>query len=355
MNNEAEYYSSHQKLSFIGEEGQEKLLQAKVLVIGAGGLGCPCLQALTGAGIGTIGIADYDTVDGSNLHRQFLFNFGDVGKLKTTIAANRLLEYNPFVKIEPQQVFVNESNILNLVRSYDIVADCTDNFFTRYLINDACVYLNKPLVYGAIHKTDGHVTVFNYNESGTLRCLFPKDEADTTQSCADIGAYNITTAIIGTMMANEVIKMILFHPGVIAGSLHQLDSLSGETLQIKYQRSIENINKSIQRFTNTNKVASISVKDLAEKIDDAASIYLLDVREPHEHAEFNIGGINIPLGTLLETQDFNLARSVEVIVYCEKGNRSREAVTHLAANGFDNAVSLEGGLELWQTLYCSNY
>jgi len=236
---EQEFYRSHQQLPFIQKEGQAMLKQQKVLIIGAGGLGCPCLLALTGAGIGTIGIADFDKVAISNLHRQSLYQFADAGKLKTAIAAERLQQYNPFIQINKHVLLVDQGNVLQLIQAYDIIADCTDNFAARYLINDACVYLNKPLVYGAIHQGEGHITVFNHNGSATLRCLFPKDENESIASCAEIGAYNITTSIIGNMMAYEVIKIALNLPDILEGKLKLLSVLDGSINSIAYKPTKE--------------------------------------------------------------------------------------------------------------------
>ncbi len=255
MSNEKEYYSSHSKLPFIGSEGQEKMNQSRVLVIGAGGLGCPCLLALTGAGVGTIGIADFDYVAVSNLHRQNLYLLNDAGKKKAVMAQERLSQYNPFINIVVHDMYVHQQNIQVLLREYDIIVDCTDNFVAKYLINDAAVYLNKPLVYGAIHRSEGQVTVFNYNGSATLRCLFPKDENDTTQSCADIGAYNIITGMIGLMMANEVIKIITGQKDVLANTLLSVDSLTGSTMKFQYHLNTENGAKSNQRFSEKVEVS----------------------------------------------------------------------------------------------------
>lgn len=235
MDNEKEYYSSHSKLPFIGTAGQEVIGQSKVLVIGAGGLGCPCLLALAGAGVGTIGIADFDVVSVSNLHRQNLYSINDAGKKKVEVAKEKLTQYNPFISIQAYHMLVYQNSVLELLKGYDVIVDCTDNFIARYLINDACVYLKRPLVYGAIHKAEGHVTVFNYHGSATLRCLFPKDGSDATQSCADIGAYNITTGMIGLMMANEAIKIITGSKEVLANTLLSVDALTGNTMKIKYQ------------------------------------------------------------------------------------------------------------------------
>jgi sulfur-carrier protein adenylyltransferase/sulfurtransferase len=245
---EKEFYSSHTKLPFISERGQAQLLQSRVLVIGAGGLGCPCLLALAGAGIGILGIADFDAVSVSNLHRQHLYTLPDEGKKKTVVARERLAKYNPFIHIQTHDVLVYEKTVLPLLEGYDVIVDCTDNFLARYLINDACIYLNKPLVYGAIHRAEGHVTVFNCDGSGTLRCLFPNDESDSTQSCADIGAYNITTGIIGLMMANEAVKIITGSKDVLAGKLWSIDSLTGSTMLLKYQLNPQSRLKSKQRF-----------------------------------------------------------------------------------------------------------
>lgn len=345
MDNKAAYYSSHNKLFFIGKDGQEKLEQSRVLVIGAGGLGCPCLLALAGAGIATVGIADFDSISISNLHRQPLYNFADAGKLKTTVAAVRLQQYNPFINIASHTILIDETNIIELLSSYDVIADCTDNFSTRYLVNDACVYLNKPLVYGAIHQGEGHVTVFNYRNSPTLRCLFPKDENDGIASCAEIGAYNISTAIIGNMMANEVIKIILQQQDVLAGRLRQLNVLDGSSITVGYTTSAEGRNKGLQRFSGEKVSDEISAIAMAKKIDQQQAFFLLDVREAAEHASTNIGGSNIPLQTLLQTTNFPFSASDEIIVYCQKGNRSRMAVAYLKQKGFFNSVSLQGGIE----------
>ena len=256
MNQEKEFYSSHSKLPFIGEEGQELLKQNKVLVIGAGGLGCPCLLALTGAGVGVIGIADFDVVSVSNLHRQNLYSLSDEGEKKTVIAKEKLSQYNPFISIETHDVLVYQKTVLPLIEMYDVIIDCTDNFLARYLINDACVYLNKPLVYGAIHKSEGHVTVFNCNGSATLRCLFPKDDTDTTQSCAEIGAYNIITGIIGLMMANEAIKIITKNKEVLANILLSVDALTGNTMKVRYQLNPESITKSKERLNSEQQIVN---------------------------------------------------------------------------------------------------
>ncbi len=244
-----EYYRSHEKLPFIGAAGQERLQRARVLVVGAGGLGCPCLKYLAGSGFGTIGIIDADTVAVSNLHRQVLYDAADTGRPKAMVAAEKLNAYNPFITVQPCHVMVMKSNVLSFVKEYDLVIDCTDNFGVRYLLNDACVLLDKPLVYGAIHREEGHLTVFNYRRSATLRCLFPENRANANlESCVDIGAYNITTGIIGLLMANEAIKVVTGQGDVLAGKLHYFDALNGKSRQISYQPVEDSREKSIARF-----------------------------------------------------------------------------------------------------------
>lgn len=342
------YNSSHTKLAFIGPTGQEKLTETSVLVIGAGGLGCPCLQALAGAGIGTIGIADFDRVSDSNLHRQPLYQAEDVGQLKTCIAAKRLRAHNPLITIHEQQCYVSQENILELMQPYDIIIDATDNFATRYLINDGCVVLGKPLVYGAIHQSEGHLTVFNYNKSGTLRCLFANDENTSVESCSVIGAYNIVTALIGNLMANEVIKLVLKHEAILANTLLQADALEGRMMKIKYQLVSGNIAISQQRFQQQQIKSGILPDELELMLADRAGMLLIDVRDDAEHAGFNIGGLHLPLSQLLQTDRFEFDPEKPIVVYCQKGLRSEQAANWLRLKGYLNARSLQGGLDNWK-------
>jgi len=348
---EDEYYKSHQKLAFIGVEGQRKLQQAKVLIIGAGGLGCPCLQYLAGCGIDVIGIADFDKVDLSNIHRQFLYHINDIGKTKVSVAVEKLSAYNPHVLFHAYHLFIEESNVLELIKGYDVVVDCTDNFLVRYLINDACVYLDKPLVYGAIHQTEGHVTVFNYRQSATLRCLFPElNTNEVIQSCADIGAYNIVCGMIGLMMANEVIKIILDHPDVLKEKLCYYDALTNSTKQIKFHPSQESRQKSIDRFKDKKEPDVISPEKLQQKIARHENIILIDVRESNEHQEFNIGGENIPLQRFLQSSFAHISPQTEIIVYCQSGDRSHQAVNYLKQQHLLKSASLKGGINLLKSI-----
>jgi len=344
-----EYYRSHEKLPFIGPTGQQHLLQAKVLVIGAGGLGCPCLKALAGAGFAVIGIVDFDTVAVSNLHRQTLYDAKDTGQPKAAVAAGKLRIYNPLITVHPYHQLVDESNVLSLMSGYDLIIDCTDNFLVRYLINDACVLLGKPLVYGAIHQSEGHVTVFNYQGSATLRCLFPEsDQNNSIQSCADIGAYNITTGVIGLLMANEAIKVVLQHPDVLAGRLHYFDALTGKTRQLKYQLLSGSREKSIHRFEQPTPSIEISAAALRQKINTGESFHLVDVREEDERSAFHIGGRHIPLRQFLQQSFADINPSDTIVIYCERGGRSLQSARYLREKGFANAYSLQGGMQVWR-------
>jgi sulfur-carrier protein adenylyltransferase/sulfurtransferase len=347
------YYQSHEKLSFIGKAGQQQLQKAKVLVIGAGGLGCPALQFLTGCGIGVISVADFDIISESNLHRQFLYNVDDIGKPKASTAVKKLSAYNPQVQFNIHDTIIHETNVLSIVTEYDLIVDCTDNFTARYLINDACIVLDKPLVYGAIHQTEGHVTVFNYKGLPTLRCLFPEAN-ESIQSCADIGAYNMITGIIGIMMANEVIKIILGHEDVLAGKLNQFDVLTGITKQIKYPGNNDSRKKSIDRFQQANASIEISPESLQEKITNKEKFLLVDVREKTEHDEFNIGGEHIPLNELLRSSLSNISSQALIITYCQSGERSLQAAKSLIDKGFATSFSLKGGMQYWKAFIASN-
>jgi len=342
----SKYYQSHSKLTFIGANGQQKLINASVLVIGAGGLGCPCLLNLAGCGIGTIGIADFDTVSVSNLHRQLLFTVDDIGKSKTDIAKQRLLQHNPLITVNEHHLLVDESNVLSLIKQYDIVVDGTDNFAVRYLINDACVYLNKPLVYGAIYQIEGHVTVFNYQNSATLRCLFPEPSVEThVPSCAEVGAYNVVTTIIGTMMANEAVKLVLDNSEVLANKLVSYDALSAEMRTITYREDARSREKSINRFQKESTAKDIAIEEFLTL--DADSYQLIDVREDWEHDEFNIGGVQIALAKFKRYDFSGYHSSDKLILYCLQGLRSASAAEYLRERGFKNAVSLRGGLNAY--------
>lgn len=348
-NLEQQYYQSHGKLSFIGAEGQAKLKGAKVLVIGAGGLGCPCLVTLAGCGIGTIGIADFDVVSASNLHRQTLYGVGDIGKAKTPVAKQKLSQQNPLINIIGHDLMMDENNVVEIIKNYDLVVDGTDNFAVRYLINDACVYLDKPLIYGAIYQTEGHLTVFNYKGSATLRCLFAEPLAeDYVPSCAEVGAYNVVTAVIGNLMANEVLKVILDHPEVLANKLVSYDALSVEMRTISYKQDAANRLLSIRRFDDKKEATDIGTEELLSLAPEGYQ--LIDVREDWEHEEFNIGGELIEFAKFKRADFSAYAKTDRIIVYCTQGLRSQSAAQFLRGLGFANAVSLRGGLNAYLAL-----
>ena len=352
MNQSAnQYYQSHQKLSFIGQRGQSMLSNSKVLVIGAGGLGCPCLQYLAGCGIKIIGVADFDTVAVSNLHRQTLFTIDDVGLLKTRVAVKKLQQQNPFITLMEDTGFVNEENILSLLKNYDVIVDATDNFGTRYLINDACVLLNKPLVYGAIHKSEGHVTVFNYLQSATLRCLFPESTNNNSiPGCTDIGAYNITTGIIGVMMANEVVKIVTQNENVLAGQLFCIEVIGGKTKKIHFTSLPDSRQKSIRRFENEDQSFEIDPALLWQKINNEEALQLIDVRDEAERRQKHIGGIHIPVSQFTDHFPLLLHHQMTVL-YCQHGNRSSAAVAALREQGIKNIYSLQGGIHYFLQQY----
>ncbi len=328
-------------------EGQEKLRDAKVLVIGAGGLGCPILQYLTAAGIGTIGIADGDKVDISNLQRQVLYTEQEIGLHKAEVAVTKLKALNPHVTFNIYPVFIDTANALDILRGYDIIVDGSDNFATRYLVNDACIMLNKPFVSGAIYKFEGQVSVFNFKGGPTYRCIFPEPPGTgESPNCADIGVIATLPGIIGTIQANEVIKMITGIGEVLSGKLLVIDTLTMQTSTFRFR--LNEANKNIIQLQDIPlycefPFTSISFDELQELILKNPGIQLLDVRSPEEHNEFNIGGINIPLA-LLEENTGNIDPEQLVVAYCASGVRSVKAATVLIQKGYKNVLSLTNGI-----------
>lgn len=236
-------YNRHLMLPEIGHEGQEKIKNAKVLVVGAGGLGCPILQYLSAAGVGTLGIMDNDVVDESNLQRQVLYGINDIGKLKAIIARQRLIEFNNLSEYSVLNIQLNKKNALGVIPGYDIVVDATDNFPSRYLINDACVILGKPMVYGSIYKFEGQVSVFNYLKGSTLRCLYPDPpELNEAPDPSEVGIIGVLPGIIGSMQANEVIKMILGKGNILSGKLWVMDIFKLRNYSVDIKADPENFN-----------------------------------------------------------------------------------------------------------------
>ena len=355
-------YSRHLLLDKVGEEGQEKLKAAKVLVIGAGGLGCPVLQYLAAAGIGTIGVIDFDSVDETNLQRQILFTVNDIGTNKAVAAENRLKQLNPHTNfnIYPEKLITK--NALNLFSKYDIIVDGTDNFSTRYLVNDACVITNKPLVYGAIFKFEGQVSVFNYENGPTYRCLFPEPPtAGSVPNCSEIGVLGVLPGLIGTQQANEVLKLILGIGYPLSGKLLTYDSLNNSFITLNINRSEEQVQKVLDEqsnFENTDydlfcgvvstDLDEISIEELRKMYDTSNDFQLVDVRENWEQPRVEKSNVLVaPLGNLDEFVE-KISKDKKVVVLCQHGIRSVAAINHLSKEyGFENLINLKNGAESW--------
>ncbi|MES2139184.1 MAG: molybdopterin-synthase adenylyltransferase MoeB [Bacteroidota bacterium] len=363
-------YSRHLLLPEIGMTGQKKIKSARVLVIGAGGLGCPALQYLTAMGIGEIGIIDFDKVEESNLQRQILYSVDDIGKLKTEAAISKLSKQNPFVKFNSYSIRLDNQNAIELFSGYDLIIDGTDNFATRYLVNDVCVLLNKPLVYGSIHKFEGQVSVLNYiNSSGlagpTYRCLFPTPPVSgSIPNCSEIGVLGVLPGIIGTFQATEAIKIISGIGEPLSGKLLLFDALAMNFQVIEIARNNEWISsapKNIEEFLKTDyeyfcgnknsgsSTKSISVGELKLIIKNNLEVQLLDVRLPFEEPQISeLVDLQIPLGDIHD-QAHLISKEKKVIVFCKSGSRSLRAIEILEKDfGFTNLYNLEGGIMEWQ-------
>lgn len=344
-------YSRHLLLSEIGLEGQEKLKAAKVLVIGAGGLGCPALLYLTAAGVGTIGIIDHDIVDFSNLQRQTLYKESDIGQPKVACAKTHLSTQNPFINISTFETQLTSQNALEIIADFDMVVDGSDNFATRYLVNDACVMLNKPFVYGAIHRFSGQFAVFNYQNGPTYRCLFPEPPLPgEVPSCSEAGVLGVLPGLIGSFQAAEAIKIITGIGEVTSGKLVLIDALTMEFNKLSIKKVEENshIDRLIDydAFCGTspqNHADEMSPTELRALMNTTRNFQLIDVREPSEYQIRNIGGKLIPLGEL-QSRLSEISPNTMVVVHCQSGGRSKKAVEFLKKHGFENVYNLKGGL-----------
>ena len=348
-------YRRHLQLPEIGEAGQLKLRAARVLVVGAGGLGCPVLQYLAAAGVGTLGIIDADVVDESNLHRQILFGPADVGRSKAETAAAVVARLNPLVATEVHNTRLDLSNVRALVEAYDVVVDGTDNFATRYLLNDACVLLGRPLVSGAIYKFEGQVSVFNYQGGPTYRCLFPVPPgADEAPNCSATGVLGVLPGVVGTAQATETLKVLLNLGEVLSGRLWLFDALTFATRTLRFARRPEQAALHLgtadpAAYAELCRPAlpTITAAALRHTLagPTAAAPLLLDVREPHEFAAGHLpGAVNLPLSQL-DARAAEVPATGAVVVYCQGGTRSAQAVARLQAGfGLGNLRSLEGGI-----------
>lgn len=321
----------------MGLAGQEKLRAGKVAVIGAGGLGCPVLQYLVAAGVGEIGIIDDDTVDLTNLHRQILYSADDVGKNKAITAVEKLSALNPFVNLTAYPDRLGPENAADLLHRYDVIIDGSDNFDTRYLVNDFCVELNKPFVFGSILRFEGQVSVFNYHGGPTYRCLFP--DAEEGDNCAEAGVMGILPGIIGTYMANEAIKIIAGIGEPLSGKLLVINTLNNSHNIFEFSRSEAVTTSQTQPLRPaqppvTNAIHEMSYDEFeALQQADPGQVLLVDVREYYEFEADNFGGENIPLSDIPESLG-TFPAGKKVVFYCNSGKRSLQAANLLVQSGY---------------------
>jgi len=360
-------YSRHLNLPMFGLEVQEKLKNSKVLVVGTGGLGAPMLQYLTAVGVGTIGVVDFDVVDESNLQRQVLFGSHDIGKSKTSVAIAKLKLQNPFVTFLEFNVKLEASNALAIIEQFDAVADGTDNFPTRYLVNDACVLTGKPNIYASIYRFEGQVSVFNWiNNEGLLgpnyRDIFPTPPPPgMVPNCAEGGVLGVLPGIIGSIQASEVIKVLTGIGAPLSGKLFLFDVLDFSTRVLNIKRDplnplngiIPSITELIdyEEFCGLKQLTTIEVlapQDLHRRILEGEALCLIDVREEEEFHQANIGGKWIPLNEIERRFD-EIPKSGTVVLICKSGQRSATAIRRLIdQQGYQNLCNLEGGLIAWK-------
>lgn len=321
----------------MGLAGQEKLRAGKVAVVGAGGLGCPVLQYLVAAGVGEIGIIDDDTVDLTNLHRQILYSADDVGKNKAITAVEKLSVLNPFVKLTAYPDRLSAENAADLLNGYDLVIDGSDNFETRYLVNDFCVELNKPFVFGSILRFEGQVSVFNYQGGPTYRCLFP--DAEEGDNCAEAGVMGVLPGIIGTYMANETIKILAGIGEPLSGKLLVINTLSNSQSVFEFKRSVAAAPVK-SPTTATPQPSEANMREIsydefeALQEENPEQVLLVDVREYYEFEADNFGGENIPLSEIPESIE-TFPSGKKVVFYCNSGKRSLQAAKLLAQSGYE--------------------
>jgi molybdopterin/thiamine biosynthesis adenylyltransferase/rhodanese-related sulfurtransferase/molybdopterin converting factor small subunit len=362
---EIRHYSRHLIMPEVGTTGQRKLKAAKVLTVGAGGLGSPLGLYLAAAGVGTLGLVDFDVVDESNLHRQVLFGRSSVGRPKIQAATERLRDLNPHIKIVPHEMRLDSGNALELFKDYDIIVDGTDNFPTRYLVNDACVLLGKPNVYGSIFRFEGQVSIFWGAEGPCYRCLFAEPPPPgLVPSCAEGGVLGVLPGIIGSLQANEVIKLIVGAGDPLIGRLVLFDALKMRFRELKLHKDprcpicSENPTQheliDYEQFCGigppeeaTVEGFDISVEELKRRMDEGRPLTLLDVRNPQEYEIARIpGAVLIPLHELQDRLG-ELDTAATLVVHCHHGPRSTQAVHFLRRMGFSRAVNLAGGIDAW--------
>jgi molybdopterin/thiamine biosynthesis adenylyltransferase/rhodanese-related sulfurtransferase len=368
-------YARHLILPGVGLEGQQKLKAARVLAVGAGGLGSPLALYLAAAGVGTIGLVDFDVVDETNLHRQILFGTADVGRSKVAAAADRLRDVNPNVKVERLEGRLTTENALRIVRGFDVVADGTDNFPTRYLVNDACVLEGKPNVYASVFRFEGQVAVFWAGKGPCYRCLYAEPPPPgLVPSCAEGGVLGILPGLLGVMQATEVLKLVLGVGEPLIGRLMLVDALSMRFRELKIRKNpacaVCGPNPTVralidyEAFCGTAEAAEtgaplvsspamlgprpeVTVEELKAMREQGEKFVLLDVREPNEWAISDLpDSVKIPLGTLAQSLE-KLSKDDRIVVYCRTGGRSGHAVQHLRQAGYAKAENLVGGINEW--------
>ena len=358
-------YSRHLLMPEIGIEGQLRLKSSKVLCIGAGGLGSPALLYLAAAGVGKLGIVEHDKVDLSNLHRQIIFTTADIGSPKVEIARQRLLELNPETEVITHYTRLSNSNALDIIADYDIVLDCTDNFPTRYLINDACVLLKKPYIFGSIFRFEGQVSVLGAQDGPCYRCLFPEPPpADLIPSCAEGGVLGVLPAVVGSLQATEAIKRVLSVGTPLIGELLLFDALEMRTRVVEISKDPDcaacGISPSVTGLidyrnfcglsdveVDHNSLPYISVEDVKRELDENASIEILDVREPHEFAISKIPNSRLLPLSELASRLHEIDSAGRYVITCHKGKRSQEAYKQLRQAGLCRLQILEGGVDEW--------
>jgi adenylyltransferase/sulfurtransferase len=361
-------YSRHLILPEVGMEGQRKLKAAKVLCVGTGGLGSPMAFYLAAAGIGTLGLVDFDVVDASNLQRQIIHSTRDIGRKKLDSAEEKLLALNPALNVVKHDTMLSSANALDILKDYDIVADGTDNFPTRYLVNDACVLLGKPNVYGSIFRFEGQASVFATEEGPCYRCLYPEPPPPgLVPSCAEGGVLGILPGLVGVIQATEVIKLILGNGQPLVGRLLLVDALNMRFRELKlrknpecpvcgahptvtrlidYQQFCGIVPETPQENNVKNGIPQITVKELKRRLDAGEDVQLIDVREPYEYQIAQMGGKLIPQNEVPQRLS-EIDRDREVVVHCRSGARSQRIAEFLSQNGYPRVVNLAGGILAW--------
>jgi adenylyltransferase/sulfurtransferase len=363
-------YARHLILPEVGEEGQRKLKAARVLCVGTGGLGSPLALYLAAAGVGTLGLVDFDVVDASNLQRQIIHSTADIGRKKLDSAAEKLKALNPNLNVIKHDTLLSSANALDILKDYDVIADGTDNFPTRYLVNDACVLLGKPNAYGSIFRFEGQASVFATKDGPCYRCLYPEPPPPgLVPSCAEGGVLGILPGLVGVIQATEAIKLILGIGTTLVGRLLLIDALNMRFRELKLRKNPEcpvcgahpTVTKLIdyQQFCGIvptakeeikvkNGVPQITVAELKRRLDAGEDLFILDVREPFEYQIANIGGTLIPQNEVPQRLA-EIDRDREIVVQCKSGSRSQRIAEFLKQSGYPDVLNLAGGILAWSS------